>query len=94
MIRRVLWLSAGAVLGVTGYRKLAAKVNAATRVLRPEREIAAFARDVRDGIRLYRADQCRAEQDQRPPRLEYPGPSAQGDGKTSRPGGANRYRAP
>jgi hypothetical protein len=73
MIRRLLWLCMGAVLGVTGYRKLAAKVTAATRVLHPEREIAAFARDVRDGMRIYRAGQ-----DRRTPRLEYSDPDGRG----------------
>jgi hypothetical protein len=87
MIRRVFWLSAGAFLGISGYRKVTAKINNAKRVLRPEREIAAFARDVREGARIYRADQ-----DQRTPRLEYSGPSDNGDGKVSRPGGVARRR--
>lgn len=75
MIRRLIWLCAGAVLGVTGYRKLAAKMNAAARVLRPEREIAAFAHDVRDGMQQYRA-----VHDRRTPRLEYSDPMNNGGG--------------
>ena len=75
MIRRLVWLCIGAVLGVTGYRKVTAKLNAASRVLRPEREIAHFARDVRDGMRIYRSGQER-----RPPSLEYPGPADNRDG--------------
>lgn len=75
MIRRLVWLCLGAVLGVTGYRKVAAKVSTATRVLRPEREIAAFARDVREGMRIYRAGH-----DGRRPRLEYPVPVDDRDG--------------
>jgi hypothetical protein len=63
------------VLGVTGYRKLAAKVNAAARVLHPEREIATFARDVQEGMRLYRASH-----DGRTPRLEYSDPMDSRDG--------------
>ena len=81
MIRRLLWLCIGAVAGVTGYRKLAAKLNAATRVLHPEREIAAFARDVREGMGLYRASH-----DRRTPRLEYSGPAATGTGESSKSG--------
>jgi hypothetical protein len=88
MIRRLFWLSAGAVIGVSGYRKVTAKINNAKRALHPEREIAAFARDVREGARMYRADQ-----DQRPPRLEYSDPGNNGTGRFSRPGGVNRYRA-
>jgi hypothetical protein len=88
MIRRLFWLSAGAVIGVSGYRKVTAKMNDAKRALHPERQIAAFARDVRDGARMYRADQ-----DRRPPRLEYSGPANDRDGKFSRPGGVSRYRA-
>ena len=73
MIRRLLWLIIGAVLGVTGYRKAAAKVNAAARVLRGGdrgQEMVDFARDVREGMRIYSSGHER-----RPPRLEYPGPA-------------------
>lgn len=77
MIRRMLWLCIGAVLGVAGYRKAAARVNAAARALRPGgdrgQEVVDFARDVREGMRLYRASH-----DRRPPRLGYPDPAAPG----------------
>ena len=71
MIRRLLWLTIGAVLGVTGYRKAAAKMNAAARVLHGGdhgQEVVDFARDVRDGMRIYRSGHERPA-----PRLEYPG---------------------
>ena len=86
MIRRLLWLCIGAVLGVAGYRKVAATMNAAARALRPGgdrgQEIAGFARDVRDGMRLYRASH-----DRRAPRLEYSDQAATGTGGSSRSGG-------
>jgi hypothetical protein len=76
MIRRLVWLILGAVLGVTGYRKVAAKLNAAARVLHPPgnrgQEVAGFARDVRDGMRQYRAGG--AIHDPGRPRLEYSDP--------------------
>ena len=84
MIRRLLWLCIGAVLGVAGYRKLTARVNA---VLHPERAAVAFARDVREGMRLYRADH-----EEQAPRLDYPGPVSNG-GKSSGPGRMSGYRA-
>jgi hypothetical protein len=51
MIRRLFWLSLGAVLGVTGYRRAVA----VGRLLRPGRGggVAAFAADVREGMALY-----------------------------------------
>lgn len=78
MIRRLFWLIIGAVLGVTGYRKIAAKMGAAAKLLRPGgdrgAEIADFARDVREGMRIYRAGH-----DRQTPRLEYPDPVKNGD---------------
>jgi hypothetical protein len=78
MIRRLFWLVIGAVLGVTGYRKVAAKMNAASRLFRGGdrgQEIVDFARDVRDGMRIYSSGHERPA-----PRLEYPGPSDNGNG--------------
>ena len=51
MIRRLFWLGLGAVLGVTGYRK----VTALARSLRPAPRasgLAEFAADVREGMAL------------------------------------------
>jgi hypothetical protein len=62
MIRRLLWLLAGAGLGISGYRRV-------TRIFRgftssaPRRRprqlpgVAGFARDVRDGMDLYAEQQ-------------------------------------
>ena len=51
MIRRMFWLTLGAVLGVTGYRK----ATAFARSLRPAPRasgLAEFAADVREGMAL------------------------------------------
>jgi hypothetical protein len=52
MIRRLLWLTIGAVLGVAGYRRLAALGRSLPPVLRV-RELTRFASDVREGMALY-----------------------------------------
>jgi len=52
MIRRLFWLTIGAALGVSAYRR----VTAAAQALRPAgrgRRLARFAADVRDGMELY-----------------------------------------
>jgi hypothetical protein len=59
MIRRGFWLAAGAVLGVTGYRRasrLAHKLRPASLVQggRQLQSAASFVRDVRDGMADYR----------------------------------------
>ena len=51
-MRRMFWLSVGAVLGVTGYRR----VTALARSLRPQPpqgSLTGFAADVREGMALY-----------------------------------------
>jgi len=51
-MRRMFWLSLGAVIGVTGYRR----VTALARSLRPQPpqgSLAGFAADVREGMELY-----------------------------------------
>jgi hypothetical protein len=65
MIRRLFWLIAGALLGVTGYRRLRQLTRAVTlggrRDAAPGRDVpgglarsaALFARDVREGMELY-----------------------------------------
>ena len=58
MIRRLFWLTLGAVLGVTGYRK----ATAFARSLRPAPRasgLAEFAADVREGMALYMERQAR-----------------------------------
>jgi hypothetical protein len=93
MIRRLLWMVLGAVLGVTGYRRLSRLARAVAPAgrrsrrpgPRPHREPAAgaalFARDVRDGIEEYLSRHAR----QRGPNLEgqhagAPRPGRAGEG--------------
>jgi hypothetical protein len=52
MIRRLFWLSLGAVLGVLGYRRAAAFARSLRPAPRVER-LAGFAADVREGMALY-----------------------------------------
>jgi len=57
-MRRMFWLSVGAVLGVTGYRR----VTALARSLRPEPQrnsLTGFAADVREGMAIYMDRQAR-----------------------------------
>lgn len=54
MIRRAFWLTLGAVLGVAGYRRLAALGRGVSPALRV-RELTRFAADVREGMALYSA---------------------------------------
>jgi len=57
VIRRLFWLSLGAALGISAYRRAAA----AARVLRPGgRELTRFAGDVREGMEIYRQRQLTA----------------------------------
>lgn len=52
MIRRLFWLTLGAVLGVSGYRRLTALGRYVPPALRA-REVARFAADVREGMEIY-----------------------------------------
>jgi hypothetical protein len=61
VIRRLLWLTLGAVLGVTGYRRVTALLRSLPAVGQA-RELAAFTTDVREGMALY------MERHARPPR--------------------------
>ena len=51
MIRRLFWLTLGAVLGVAGYRRAAALARSLRPV--PRGNLAGFAADVREGMALY-----------------------------------------
>jgi hypothetical protein len=55
MIRRLFWLTAGAVLGVSGYRKVSrlARAQPARSAAAKARSTAAFVRDVRAGMAEY-----------------------------------------
>jgi hypothetical protein len=52
VIRRLFWLALGAVIGVTGYRRLTAVARAISPGPRA-RELTRFADDVREGMELY-----------------------------------------
>jgi len=61
MIRRVFWLTVGAVGGIIGYRRavsLARQVkgrNVTRDAIRATRQIRSFSHDVREGMELYSA---------------------------------------
>lgn len=66
MIRRLFWLTLGAALGVTGYRRvtaLARSIWPASRAGPAARagDAAAFAADVREGMALYKQRHHRPE---------------------------------
>lgn len=52
MIRRLFWLTLGAVMGVAGYRRATALVRSLSPGHRA-RELTRFASDVREGMELY-----------------------------------------
>ena len=52
MIRRLFWVTLGAVLGVAGYRRLTALARAVSPAARAP-GLARFAGDVREGMQLY-----------------------------------------
>jgi hypothetical protein len=52
MIRRLFWLVLGAVLGVTGYRRLTALVRSVSPTAQA-RSLARFTSDVREGMQIY-----------------------------------------
>jgi hypothetical protein len=66
VIRRAFWLTAGAVGGIMGYRRVAAlgrraRDRSLTRdAIRATREVKSFSRDVREGMELYSARRPRA----------------------------------
>jgi hypothetical protein len=72
VIRRLFWLTLGAVLGVTGYRRLAALGRHVPPALRVS-ELTRFASDVREGMEIY------AERHHRPARPALGSHRARGD---------------
>jgi len=52
VIRRLFWLTLGAILGVTGYRRVTALARSISPVARAG-ELSRFAADVREGMALY-----------------------------------------
>ena len=65
MIRRLFWLTLGAVIGVASYRRATALVRSISPAPRA-RELARFAGDVREGMELY----MERQPGQAPPTLE------------------------
>jgi hypothetical protein len=59
MIRRLFWLTLGAVLGISAYRRATAVARAIMPAPRA-REITSFAGDVREGMQIYRQRQLQA----------------------------------
>jgi hypothetical protein len=56
MIRRLFWLTLGAAVGISGYRRATALVRSISPGPRA-RELTRFAGDVREGMELYRQQQ-------------------------------------
>jgi len=70
VIRRLFWLTLGAFLGITGYRRVTALART-TPAMRA-RDLTRFAGDVREGMEIYRQRQLAA------PRRAIEGQSAPG----------------
>lgn len=85
MIRRLFWLTAGALLGITGYRRLASLARSVSPAARAA-GLARFAADVREGMDLYMERQAGS------------GPSTlgnhRGGGQTPGPPGGRRALSP
>jgi hypothetical protein len=60
VIRRLLWLTVGAVAGVAAYRRVTRLARSVPGVLRA-RQVASFAADVREGMALYARQHPRPE---------------------------------
>jgi hypothetical protein len=94
-MRRLFWVTVGAGLGISGYRKANRVVREISRPRAPLRPrwrasgMAAFARDVRDGMDLY-AEQQRLNIERR----RAPGAPALGPAGTQAPASRNGSAAP
>jgi hypothetical protein len=73
MIRRLFWLTLGAVLGISAYRRATAVARAIMPAPRA-REITSFAGDVREGMQIYRQRQLQAARPALEGRPGHPGP--------------------
>jgi hypothetical protein len=81
-MRRLFWVTVGAGLGISGYRRATRIVRELSRPRPPLRPrwrisgrpsgVAAFARDVRDGMDLY-AEQQRLNIERRRASADFPG---------------------
>jgi hypothetical protein len=87
VIRRLFWLILGAVLGVTGYRRLTMLVRSWSPAARAG-QVSEFVADVREGMSLYRERHPRP----RASGLEsHTGPGGTPSASTSSPNGARFY---
>jgi hypothetical protein len=81
VIRRLFWLTVGAVLGISAYRR----ATAVARAIMPgprAREITSFAGDVREGMQIYRQRQLQASRPALEGRPDHPEPGHTGPGQT------------
>ena len=81
MIRRLFWLPAGAVLGISAYRR----ATAVARAIMPgprARELTSFAGDVREGMQIYRQRQLQAARPALEGRPDDPEPGPTEPGQT------------
>jgi len=81
MIRRLFWLTLGAVLGISAYRR----ATAVARAIMPgprAREITSFAGDVREGMQIYRQRQLQASRPALEGRPGHTGPDHTGPDHT------------
>jgi hypothetical protein len=104
-MRRLFWVTVGAGIGISGYRRAnrivreLSRPRSPLRPLRPRWRVsgmAAFARDVRDGMDLYAAQQRLNIERRRVPAASAPG-SDQGTGAprlTGAPASRNGSSAP
>lgn len=78
-MRRLFWVTVGAGLGISGYRRVTRVVREISRPRPPLRPrgraggMAAFARDVRDGMDLYAEQQRLNIERRRAPAVQAPG---------------------
>ena len=80
VIRRLFWLTLGAVLGITAYRR----ATALARAIMPgprAREITSFAGDVREGMQIYRQRQLQASRPALEGRTDHTEPDQTEDGR-------------
>jgi hypothetical protein len=80
VIRRMFWLTLGAVLGITAYRRATALARAIMPAPRA-REIASFAGDVRAGMQIYRQRQLQAPRPALEGRTDHTEPDQPEDGR-------------
>jgi len=93
MTRRLFWVTVGAGLGISGYRRANRALKGLVTVpglrrpqARPESSLAGFARDVRDGMDLYAEQQRLNIERRRATGAPIPGPDAANEAGAIRDG--------